>query len=70
MATLSNWNGDVDLKDAVPDSIANRLQPLAPPATRSPTPAPNPEPLLRWRLPASVRKHRSQPWSSFRRTRA
>ena len=70
MATLSNWNGDVELKDVVPDSIANRLQPLAPPSPRPTPPAPSPEPLLRWRLPASVRKHRSQPWSSLRRTRS
>jgi hypothetical protein len=70
MATVSNWSGDVDLKDVMPDSIANRLQPSVPPMTRPAAPAPNQEPLLRWRLPASVRKHRSQPWSTFRRARS
>jgi hypothetical protein len=69
MATLSNWSGALELKDVVPDAIANRLQPAAPPTSRPPLLTPSPEPLLRWRLPASVRKHRPQPFSSYRRTR-
>lgn len=69
MATLSNWSGDLELKEVVPDAIANRLQPLAPPANRQAMTAPPPEPLLRWRLPASVRRHRPQPFTSLRRTR-
>ena len=69
MATPAIGSVDLDPKRVVPDAIANRLQLPAPPAPRPPTSAPPPEPLLRWRLPASVRKHRSQPFSSFRRTR-
>ena len=62
MAILSNWSGDLETKEVVPDAIANRLQPLAPPVNRPLASAPPPEPLLRWRLPASVRRHRSQPF--------
>lgn len=68
MANSSNA-GELDLLNVVPEPIANRLQLPAPPSPRPAATAPAPEPLLRWRLPASVRRHRSQPFASPRRAR-